>query len=175
MSTRRLGLLVTFVTTFMAFAAEAAERMPFDATHLAAAQDTGKPILIHISATCCPTCKRQTPNTTLMAFDVDFDRQEDAACRFDASTENTLIAFGKQSEDARFVGDTDPSSIARPTDRAAGPRLSSATAAPIGNSSSTQRESMGKTPAAKAALLIAIITAGHHAPAAAMRLLARGQ
>ena len=110
-----------FVTAFMAIAAEAAERLPYDSARFVAAQDAGKPILIDISASWCPTCKQQKPiidsliqqpaYAGLSVFDVNFDNQKDVVRWFGATSQSTLIALRGKSEKARSVGDTNPTSI----------------------------------------------------------------
>ena len=88
----------------------------------AAAQKAGKPILVAIHASWCPTCKAQKPILSeLMAepkfkdviyFVVDFDTQKDAVKFFGARVQSTLIAFKGAMETDRSVGDTGRSSIA---------------------------------------------------------------
>ncbi len=45
----------------VAFTAHAADKLNYDAKSFAAAQAAGKPILVEIHATWCPTCKAQEP------------------------------------------------------------------------------------------------------------------
>ncbi|WP_036261806.1 thioredoxin family protein [Methylocapsa aurea] len=120
-----IKLLPMVATAFLTFfiAADAAERLPYDAERFAAAQESGKPILIDISAAWCPTCKRQKPiiesvvqqpaYDDLMVFDVDFDAQKDVVRRFGATMQSTLIVFRGKDEKGRSVGGTDAVSIAR--------------------------------------------------------------
>jgi len=100
----------------------AAETRTFDLGSFAAAQKAGKPILVAIHASWCPTCKAQKPILSeLMAepkfkdviyFVVDFDTQKDAVKFFGARVQSTLIAFKGAMETDRSVGDTGRSSIA---------------------------------------------------------------
>ena len=100
----------------------AAETTTFDPGSFAAAQKAGKPILVAVHASWCPTCKAQKPILSeLMAepkfkdltyFVVDFDSQKDAVKFFGARVQSTLIAFKGATETGRSVGDTDRSSIA---------------------------------------------------------------
>src|SRR5579863_6866443 len=102
--------------------AAATETKSFDAQSFAAAQKAGKPILVAIHASWCPTCKAQRPILSelmaapkfkdLVYFVVDFDAQKDAVKYFGARTQSTLIAFHGDHETGRSVGDTDRSSIA---------------------------------------------------------------
>ena len=94
----------------------------FDLESFAAAQKAGKPILIAIHASWCPTCKAQKPILSelmsapkfkdLVYFVIDFDNQKDAVKYFDARMQSTLIAFKGETETDRSVGDTEYSSIA---------------------------------------------------------------
>jgi thioredoxin 1 len=107
---------------FIAFAAQAAETQDYNAKAFAAAQAAGKPILIEIHASWCPTCKAQLPILgelekqdkfkDLMVFRVDFDSQKDAVKAFGARVQSTLITFKGTKETGRSVGDTNAASIA---------------------------------------------------------------
>lgn len=100
----------------------AAEPTTFTPEAFAAAQKSGKPILVAIHATWCPTCKAQKPILSELLgkpefektvyFVVDFDSQKDAVRYFGARMQSTLIAFKGANETGRSVGDTDPASIA---------------------------------------------------------------
>ena len=99
----------------------AAETRTFDSGSFAAAQKAGKPILVAIHASWCPTCKAQKPILSelmaepkfndLIYFVVDFDTQKDAVKLFGARVQSTLIAFKGTTETGRSVGDTERSSI----------------------------------------------------------------
>ena len=121
---RRLILVAALalgVVTLMS-PAFAASPQPFDAKAFADAQKAGKPILIAIHATWCPTCKAQAPIlgelssepkfSNLAFFVIDFDSQKDLVNRFGARMQSTLIAFKGDKEEGRSVGDTNPKSIA---------------------------------------------------------------
>ena len=54
-------LFAAVVMSAVAFGAHAAEKVNYDAKSFAAAQAAGKPILVEIHATWCPTCKAQAP------------------------------------------------------------------------------------------------------------------
>ena len=100
----------------------ATETGTFDAVSFAAAQKAGKPILVAIHASWCPTCAAQRPILSelmaepkfkdLIYFVVDFDSQKDAVKFFGARMQSTLIAFKGMTETGRSVGDTERSSIA---------------------------------------------------------------
>ena len=100
----------------------ATETRTFDAVSFAATQKAGKPILVAIHASWCPTCAAQRPILSelmaepkfkdLIYFVVDFDSQKDAVKFFGARMQSTLIAFKGMTETGRSVGDIERSSIA---------------------------------------------------------------
>jgi thioredoxin 1 len=127
-----LKKLITFASAsllfgFIAFAAQAAETQNYNAKAFAAAQAAGKPILVEIHASWCPTCKAQLPILgelekqdkfkDLMVFRVDFDSQKDAVRAFGARMQSTLITFKGAAETGRSVGDTNAASIASLLDK----------------------------------------------------------
>ncbi|EFI53328.1 MULTISPECIES: thioredoxin family protein [Afipia] len=99
----------------------AATEAPYTQQAFAASQHEGKPILVDISASWCPTCAKQRPIIDrlvenpafgdLVIYKVDFDTQKDVVRSFGAQTQSTLIVFRGPKEKGRSVGDTDPDSI----------------------------------------------------------------
>ena len=87
-----------------------------------AAQKAGKPILVDIWASWCPTCKAQQPilksllgdakHKDMVMFRVNFDTQIDALRAFNVQQQSTLIVFHGMKETGRSVGDTNKASIA---------------------------------------------------------------
>ena len=123
MHSRRSVLFATVAAiSALAASAFAAETKTFDPESFAAAQQAGKPILVAIHASWCPTCKAQKPILSelmaepkfkdLVYFVVDFDSQKEAVKYFGARMQSTLITFKGATETGRSVGDTEPSSIA---------------------------------------------------------------
>jgi len=123
MLSRRSLLLAAIAANVAPIAlAFAAETRTFDSGSFAAAQKAGKPILVAIHASWCPTCKAQKPILSelmaepkfkdLIYFVVDFDTQKDAVKFFGARMQSTLIAFKGTTETGRSVGDTERSLIA---------------------------------------------------------------
>lgn len=100
----------------------AGEIVAYDAAHLATEQADGSPILIHVTAPWCPTCRAQHPvvsqlasdpaNPDLVVFEVDFDSQKDVLRSFNVRQQSTLIAFRGAEETARAVGITNAEAIA---------------------------------------------------------------
>jgi thiol-disulfide isomerase/thioredoxin len=117
----RLGSVAGLMFLVMAGPALAAEKLPFDQTRFAAAQQANRSILVDITASWCPTCKAQKPIIDslsakpefkdLTIFEVDFDSQKDTVRAFGAQSQSTLIAFKGTKEMGRSVGETRASSI----------------------------------------------------------------
>jgi thiol-disulfide isomerase/thioredoxin len=105
----------------------AAAEVPFSSDAFKKAQAAGKPVLVRVHATWCPTCKAQDPILSELAaqpkfkdlavFRVDFDSQKDAVKQFDARMQSTLIVFKGSREMGRSVGDTQRASIASLLDK----------------------------------------------------------
>jgi thioredoxin 1 len=87
----------------------------------AAAQAAGKPILLHITAPWCPTCKAQAPILSkleatpkfknLVVLNIDFDTSKDLLRKLRVAQQSTLIVFKGSREMGRSTGDTNPASI----------------------------------------------------------------
>ena len=123
MFSRRSVLFATVaLATALVAPVYATEIKVFDPASFDAAQKAGKPILVAIHASWCPTCKAQRPVLSdlmgepkfkdLVYFVVDFDTQKDAVRFFGARMQSTLIAFKGTTETGRSVGETERSSIA---------------------------------------------------------------
>jgi thiol-disulfide isomerase/thioredoxin len=121
MLTRRSILIASLAASIVMSPALAATGSAFDATAFADAQKAGRPILIAIHASWCPTCKAQAPILKdlradprfkdLAYFQIDFDSQKDLVNRFGARMQSTLIVFKGDKEEGRSVGDTNRTSI----------------------------------------------------------------
>lgn len=98
--------------------AAAGETRPFSEPAFEAAQKSGKPILVEVSAPWCPICKTQKPILAklssdprfkdLQIFDIDFDSQKDLLRRLNVRMQSTLIAYKGATEVGRSVGETQP-------------------------------------------------------------------
>ena len=109
-------LLAIFVTFAGATIASALEQKPYDAEAFTAAQSAGKPVVIHVTAPWCPTCKAQhqvldglakkPEYASITLYQVDFDSQKDILKAFKATSQSTLIAFNGATETGRIVGQT---------------------------------------------------------------------
>jgi thioredoxin 1 len=96
----------------------AGETRPFSDPAFEAAQKSGKPILVEVSAPWCPICKTQKPILAKLAseprfkdlqiFDIDFDSQKELLRRLNVRMQSTLIAYKGATEVGRSVGETQP-------------------------------------------------------------------
>lgn len=127
LSRRSVLILAAAAATPALNNAFAASPKPFDAAAFAEAQKAGRPVLVAVHASWCPTCKAQTPILgeltdspkfkNLAYFVVDFDSQKHLLQRFNVRMQSTLIAFKGAAETARSTGDTNRSSIAALLDK----------------------------------------------------------
>ena len=123
MLNRRYFLSAAALATAFAFSPLASAMTPetYSQQAFAAAQAAGKPILLHITAPWCPTCKAQKPILSkletepkfkgLVAFDIDFDTSKALLRELHVAQQSTLIVYKGSKEMGRSTGDTDPASI----------------------------------------------------------------
>ena len=119
--TRRTFVFATAALAFAGATALAATKAVYTDAQFASAQIAGKPILVEITASWCPTCKAQAPILSelsneprfkdLQVFTVDFDSQQSAVRAFKAQSQSTLIVFKGGAEVGRSVGDTKKDTI----------------------------------------------------------------
>ena len=105
----------------LASIAMAGDIKPFSQREFDQLTKEGKPVVLDISATWCPTCKQQKPiidslmkqpaykDVTLMT--IDFDSAKPTLKAFKVNMQSTLVAFKGEKEVARSVGDTTPAGI----------------------------------------------------------------
>jgi len=94
---------------------------PFDPQAFAAAQATGKPVLVEVVADWCSTCSAQTSilsdllarpaYKSYQVFTVDFDKQKAALKFFAVRDRSTLIVYKGKQEKGRSIWATDRESI----------------------------------------------------------------
>ena len=101
--------------------AMAGEIKPFNQKDFDALTASGKPVVLDISATWCPTCKAQKPivdslmkqpaykDVTLMT--IDFDTSKPTLRKFKVIMQSTLVVFKGAREVGRSVGDTSPAGL----------------------------------------------------------------
>ena len=112
---------VLFALTAMTSLAMAGEIKPFNQKDFDKLTSEGKPVVLDISATWCPTCKQQKPiidglmqqpaykDVTLMT--IDFDTSKPTLKKYKVTMQSTLVAFKGTKEMGRSVGDTTPAGI----------------------------------------------------------------
>ncbi|HEY7647545.1 MAG TPA: thioredoxin family protein [Methylomirabilota bacterium] len=85
------------------------------------AQNAGKPIVVFVTASWCPNCRKQQPLVDQMSKDqafantvifvVDFDSDKQALRDLNAQMQSTLIAFKGKTERMRSTAVTNPEKI----------------------------------------------------------------
>lgn len=118
---RILGAIAAIALSTSASLAVAGGIEPYSPEAFDKLAKAGKPVIVDVSATWCPTCKAQKPiienlvqqpayrDVTVLNIDVDADKA--AMKRFKVGMHSTLVAFRGATEAARSVGDTTPSGI----------------------------------------------------------------
>lgn len=101
--------------------ANAGPIVPFTAKDFEQLTQAGKPVVVDVTATWCPTCKAQKPIieglmkqpafNEVTVLTVDFDKDKQVLKRFKVGSQSTLVAFKGASEVGRSVGDTTPDGI----------------------------------------------------------------
>ena len=114
---------IALVAILMALApaAFAGDIKPYDQAELNRLTAEGKPVLLDIHASWCPTCKQQKPIVDelmgqaaykdVTTFLIDFDTAKALLKTYNVRTQSTLIAFKGSKEVGRSVGDTTRSGI----------------------------------------------------------------
>jgi thiol:disulfide interchange protein len=115
-----------FAAGTVAFATTTAA--PYSQQAFDAAQSAGKPILLHITAPWCPTCRAQKPILSVLegqpkykdmvALDIDFDTSKALLRQLHVTQQSTLIVYKGKTEVGRSTGDTDMMSIEALLDKA---------------------------------------------------------
>ena len=99
----------------------AGEIKPFNQQAFDKLTAEGKPVMLDISASWCPTCKAQKPIVEglmkqpaykdVTAMTIDFDADKPLLKKFKVTMQSTLVAFKGSKEVGRSVGDTTPDGI----------------------------------------------------------------
>ena len=116
-----LGLLAVAAGMLVPLPAVAMSTVAFEPNAFRAAQEAGKPLLIHVTAIWCQTCEAQKAVLARLAHDpalgaftvfvVDYDDQKEVMRGFGVRMRSTLIVFKGKSELGRLQGDTREDSI----------------------------------------------------------------
>ncbi|MBE7942749.1 MULTISPECIES: thioredoxin family protein [Ramlibacter] len=96
--------------------ATAGEIRPYSQAEFDKLMHDGKPVVVDVSATWCPTCKAQKPIVEglmkqpaykdVTVLSVDFDSAKPTLRKFKVSMQSTLVAFKGPKEVGRSTGDT---------------------------------------------------------------------
>lgn len=112
---------VLLAVSSLASLAMAGDIKPFSQQEFDKLTSQGKPVVLDISATWCPTCKAQKPileglmkqpaykDVTLLM--IDFDTEKATLKKFKVTMQSTLVGFKGAKEVGRSVGDTTPAGI----------------------------------------------------------------
>ena len=102
-------------------AAQSARFLPFDAVRFEEARQSGKPVVLQVTASWCGPCQRlrkvvggllENPEfKDLVVFDADFDANKDALVKIKARTVTTLVIYRDNSEILRSSGETRPDAV----------------------------------------------------------------
>lgn len=116
-----LGLAGLASTAMISQASAGIEIKGFDAERFKEAQNSGKPILVHVTAPWCGTCKIQKPIVAelverpdfakFFVFEVDFDTEKEILRTLDVRSQSTMIVWKGSDEVGREVGETDAAAI----------------------------------------------------------------
>ena len=110
-----------FALSSLMTVAMAGDIKPFSQQEFDQLTHEGKPVVLDISASWCPTCKAQKPiieglmkqpaykDVTLLA--IDFDSAKPLLKKFKVSMQSTLVGFKGEKEVGRSVGDTTPEGL----------------------------------------------------------------
>ena len=107
----------------VASAAPAAEFTAYSAAGFDAAVKSGAPVIVHVHADWCPTCRAQAPTLQTMSGEpgyakarfirVNFDKDKDFLTGHKVSQQSTILVFKGGKEAARFGGVTESAELRR--------------------------------------------------------------
>ena len=111
------------ISLLVAPAARAATIKPYTQAAYNAALQNGTPLVVHVEASWCPTCKAQQEvlksleadprYAKVEILDVDFDAQKPVVRQLHVQMQSTLIAYHDGTEAARVTGITSKADIER--------------------------------------------------------------
>jgi thioredoxin len=122
MNLNRRSLLAGVALSFLVVSgAQAASKVPFEATAFKAAKDSGKPVVLQVAATWCGPCQRMKRTVSelverpefkdVMIFEADYDANKEDLRQLNAYYVTTLVVYRNKTEVQRTVGQTQPEVI----------------------------------------------------------------
>ncbi len=118
----RRSLLVLAALAFIAVPAIAKTFAPYEKAKLDAAINAGGPVVVHVHADWCPTCRSQSSTMDQLFKDpalakvqtirVNYDRDRDFLTAYKVVKQATIIAFKGGKEISRITYDPDPAKVA---------------------------------------------------------------
>ncbi len=122
--TRGLAALALFAAAALAQAAE----QPYTKAAFDQAVAAGRPVIVDVQASWCPTCKAQKPivdallkeptRTKVTLFKADFDTEAALKQHLKVVQQSTFVVFKGGKEVGRSTGETDRAAIAALFDKA---------------------------------------------------------
>lgn len=116
-----LSLFVASAISVVAGPALAGEFSAYSAQNFDAALKSGVPVIVHVHADWCPTCRAQAPTLQSMTGEpayatakfirVNFDKDRDFLTGHKVSQQSTILVFRGGKEAARFTGITDAAQL----------------------------------------------------------------
>lgn len=118
MNLNRRAVLAGVALSFLAIsAAQAANKVPFEAAAFKAARDSGKPVVLEVAATWCGPCQKMKRTVSelvekpdfkdLTIFEADFDANKQELQKIGAHHVTTLIVYRDKNEVQRTIGATE--------------------------------------------------------------------
>ena len=105
-----------------------AGEVPFDQAKFDAALASGKPVILDVAASWCPTCKQQKPIVdallkenklkSVTLFKADFDTEDALKAKYGVTMQSTFVVFKDGKEVGRSTGQTQKQAIADLFDKA---------------------------------------------------------
>ncbi|HEY3068555.1 MAG TPA: thioredoxin family protein [Methylomirabilota bacterium] len=117
----RVSCLVLLALALLPAVGGAAQVTTYTKQAFLDAQQAGKPIIVFVTASWCPNCRKQQPIVDelsrekafadALVFVIDYDASKDALRDLNVQMQSTLIAFNGRTERMRSTAVTDPVAV----------------------------------------------------------------